>query len=71
MLMKNFSPEISHCGKVRLTYETMDDYYSVFKPLLFLECWAQVIIGNSAITMDINVALSFTANSIKLVFPKA
>ena len=46
MLMKNFSPEIANSGKVRLTYETMDEYYSVFKPLLFLECWAQVPIGN-------------------------
>ncbi|CAB4007144.1 Hypothetical predicted protein, partial [Paramuricea clavata] len=43
MLMKNFTPDIRNCGQVRLIYETMDDYYNVFKPLLFLECWAQAL----------------------------
>ena len=43
MLMKNFTPDIRNSGKVRLTYETMDEYYNVFRPLLFMECWAQVM----------------------------
>lgn len=42
MLMKGFNLEMPDSGQVRLTYQTMDDYYKVFKPLLFLECWAQV-----------------------------
>lgn len=48
MLIKNFTPDIANAGKVRLTFESTDEYYSVFKPLLYLECWAQVIFANVA-----------------------
>ena len=41
MFMKNCNLDINS-GAVKLTYECMDEYYSVFKPLLFMECWAQV-----------------------------
>ncbi|XP_028393069.1 probable helicase senataxin isoform X2 [Dendronephthya gigantea] len=43
MLMKQYNLEIANCGKVKPTFESTDDYYSVFKPLLFLECWAQAL----------------------------
>ena len=38
------APKIIHGGKVCLTFNNMDDYYKVFKPLILMDVWAQVMI---------------------------